>query len=79
MANLDSLMERINGETIAGAALTLLGGLFMFASQVNALWTAAIPTALVLIAVGIALIALGRYTTIRSNRTHPHTEEHSHY
>jgi predicted phage tail protein len=70
-------MERINGETIAGAALTLLGALFIFAAQINATWVAAIPAALILIAVGIALIVLGRYTTIKSNRLHPHTEEHS--
>jgi drug/metabolite transporter (DMT)-like permease len=70
-------MERINGETIAGAALTFLGVLFIIAAQINTIWTAAIPTALVLIAIGIALIALGRYTTIKSNRTHPHTEEHT--
>lgn len=72
-------MERINGETIAGAALTILGALFIVASQMNELWKAAIPTAFVLIAVGIALIALGRYTTRKSNRSSPHTEEHSHY
>jgi uncharacterized membrane protein len=72
-------MERINGETIAGAALTFLGGLFMFAAQVNTTWTAVVPVALILIAVGVALIALGRYTTRKANRAHPHTEEHSHH
>ncbi|AIF84241.1 hypothetical protein NTE_02187 [Candidatus Nitrososphaera evergladensis SR1] len=72
-------MERINGETIAGAALALLGALFMFAAQMNTTWAAAVPAALVLIAVGIALVVLGRYTTKKSNRSHPHTEEHSHH
>jgi predicted phage tail protein len=69
-------MERINGEAIAGAALTILGALFMFAAQVNKTWVAAIPAAIVLIAVGVALIVLGAYT-IRNNRSRPHTEEHS--
>ncbi|MEO9364170.1 MAG: hypothetical protein ABI348_09740 [Nitrososphaera sp.] len=48
----------------------------MFAAQVNKTWVAAIPAAIVLIAVGIALIVLGAYT-IRNNRSRPHTEEHS--
>jgi drug/metabolite transporter (DMT)-like permease len=69
-------MERINGETIAGAAITLLGILFVVAAQLNKTWVAAIPTALILIAVGIALVVLGRYTTMRTNRLHPHAEEH---
>ncbi len=70
-------MERINGETISGAALTLLGVLFLIAGQLNTIWIAVIPTAGLLIAIGVALLALGRYTTIKSNRTHPHTEEHA--
>ncbi|MEO9363715.1 MAG: hypothetical protein ABI348_07430 [Nitrososphaera sp.] len=69
-------MERINGEAIAGAALTFLGSLFMFAAQVNKTWVAAVPAALVLIAVGIALIVLGAYTIRNNNRARTHTEEH---
>jgi hypothetical protein len=71
-------MERINGETIAGAALALLGILFIFASFMNAAWQAAVLVAYLLIAVGIALIVLGRYTTMKSNRSGTHTEEHHH-
>lgn len=72
-------MERINGETIAGVALAFLGILFILASFVNPVWQAAVLASYVLIAVGIALIVLGRYTTIKTNRTRPHTEEHSHH
>ena len=72
-------MERINGETIAGAALAFLGILFISASFVNPVWQAATLAAYVLVAVGIALVVLGRYTTMKSNRSGTHTEEHSHH
>lgn len=71
-------MERINGEAIAGAALALLGGIFIFASMLNSAWQAATLVAYLLIAVGAALIVLGRYTTMKTNRSGSH-EEHSHY
>ncbi len=72
-------MERINGETIAGAALAFLAILFIYAAQVNAVWQVALPADYVLLAVGIALIVLGRYTTMKTNRTSTHTEEHPHH
>lgn len=72
-------MERINGETIAGCALAFLAILFIYAGQVNAVWAIALPADYVLLAAGIALIVLGRYTTMKSNRAGTHAEEHSHY
>jgi nitrate reductase gamma subunit len=72
-------MERINGETISGIALAFLAILFIYAAQVNAVWAVALPADYVLLAVGIALIVLGRYTTMNTNRSSTHTEEHSHH
>jgi hypothetical protein len=71
-------MERLNGEIIAGAALTLLGILFVYASRVNTVWTVTIPADFILLAVGIALIALGVWTRRNTNRMHSH-EEHPHH
>jgi uncharacterized membrane protein len=69
-------MERLNGETIAGMAIAFLGILFIYAAQVNAIWVVALPADYVLVAIGIALIALGRYTAMKNNRSSTHTEEH---
>lgn len=72
-------MERLNGETIAGTAIAFLGILFIYAAQVNAVWAVALPADYVLLAIGIALIVLGRYTAIKNNRSRTHTEEHPHH
>lgn len=71
-----SAMERINGESIAGIALAFLAVLFIVAAQVNAVWAVALPADYVLLAVGIALIALGRWTTMNANKNPP--VEHHH-
>lgn len=71
-------MERLNGEIIAGAALTFLGILFVFAAQLNKTWTVALPAAFILLAVGVGVIGLGVWSRRNTNRTHSH-EEHPHH
>ena len=57
--------SRLNGENIAGAAFILLASLFMAAGQVNAVFAVLYPADLLLLAIGIALLALG-YRTWRN-------------
>jgi drug/metabolite transporter (DMT)-like permease len=71
-------MERLNGEILAGAALTFLGILFVFASRVNTMWAVTLPADFILLAVGVALIGLGVWTRRNTNRMHSH-EEHPHH
>ncbi len=72
-------MERLSGETVAGAALTFLSILFIYAGSVNPIWAIALPADYIILAIGIGLIALGVISTQRKNRMHPHSEEHAHY
>lgn len=71
-------MERINGEIISGIALAMMAILFIYAAQVNSIWSVALPASYVLVAVGIALIGLGLWTRRNNNRLPSH-EEHPHH
>jgi hypothetical protein len=72
-------MERINGEIISGIALAMMAILFIYAAQVNSIWTVALPASYLLVAVGAALIGLGLWTRRNNNRHLPSREEHSHH
>ena len=61
-------MERINGESISGIALAFMAILFIYAGQVDSIWALTLPASYVLLAVGIALIGLGRWTTMNNNK-----------
>ncbi|MBV9668647.1 MAG: hypothetical protein JO327_11025 [Nitrososphaeraceae archaeon] len=71
-------MERINGETITGIALALLGILFIYAGMVNSVWATIRPAAYLILAIGAAFITLGVWE-IRKKRTSYVKEEHSHH
>ncbi|NWG37119.1 hypothetical protein [Nitrososphaera sp.] len=66
-------MGRLNGEIVAGTALTFLALLFIFAGMVNPIWAVALPADYVLLAVGIGVIALG-FWTASNEKKHPHVE-----
>jgi hypothetical protein len=62
-------MERINGTTIAGIAFVFLAFLFMIAGTVNAVWALLFPADFLILAIGIALMILGIWTTRKSQST----------
>ncbi|HEX6068063.1 MAG TPA: hypothetical protein VFZ05_04605, partial [Nitrososphaera sp.] len=55
-------MGRLNGEIVAGTALTFLALIFIYAGVVNPIWAIGFPAYYVLLAVGVGVIALGFWT-----------------
>ena len=55
-------MERINAETIAGIALVCLALIFIFAATMNKVWAIILPADYLILALGVAFIALGVIT-----------------
>jgi len=70
-------MERINAETIVGITLVLIALIFIFAATMNKVWAIILPADYLILALGVAFIALGVITT-RSNRKHSHEESTHH-
>jgi len=70
-------MERINAETIVGITLVLIALIFMFAATMNKVWAIILPADYLILALGVAFIALGVFTT-RNNRKHSHEESTHH-
>jgi len=68
-------MAVINGESITGIALILMGLLFLWAGAVNPAWATIIPADYFILAVGGGFLALGLKSLRKANR--PHSEEHS--
>jgi len=68
-------MGRLNGEIVAGAALTFLALIFIYAGVVNPIWAIGFPAYYVLLAVGVGVIALG-FWTAKNEKKHPQTEHH---
>ncbi len=71
-------MERINAETIAGIALVLLAMIFIFAATMNEVWAIILPADYLILALGVAFIALGVITIRNNNRKHSHEESTHH-
>lgn len=69
--------ERINGETIVGIALIVMGLLFMLAGTRNPTWASIFLADYILIGIGAGFLALGIVSISRNNRARAHSEEHS--
>ncbi len=70
-------MERINGETLTGISLIVLSILFIGAAQVNAVWALVVTVSYMILAFGLAFLALGIVTLVR-NRNKPEEKHASH-
>ena len=71
-------MERINAETIVGITLVLIALIFMFAATMNKVWAIILPADYLILALGVAFIALGVITIRNNNRKHSHEESTHH-
>lgn len=60
----------INGETIAGIALSFMGLMFIWLATMNAVWASVVLAAYLILAIGIGFIVLGVITVRRTNRMH---------
>ena len=60
-------MQRINGETIAGIALCILGLVFIYAGIVNETWRTILIVDFVIIAIGAGFIIVGIMAIKRTN------------
>ena len=70
--------QRLNGETIAGMALVVLGILFIWAGMMNAVWASIVLAAYVILAIGVGFIIVGVMAIKRTNNPESHSE-HSRY
>ena len=68
--------QRLNGETIAGIALVVMGILFIWAATMNAVWASIVLAAYVILAIGVGFIIVG---VIAIKRTNNPESQHSHY
>jgi predicted phage tail protein len=68
--------QRLNGETIAGMALVVMGILFIWAATMNAVWASIVLAAYVILAIGVGFIIVG---VIAIKRTNNPESQHSHY
>ena len=68
-------MGRLNGEIVAGTALTFLALIFIYAGVVNPIWAIGFPAYYVLLAVGVGVIALG-FWTAKNEKKHQQAEHH---
>lgn len=71
-------MERINAETIVGITLVTIALIFMFAATMNKVWAIILPADYLILALGVAFIALGVITIRNNNRKHSHEESTHH-
>ena len=71
-------MERINGETIVGITLVSIALLFLLAGSMNEVWAIIVPADYLILAIGLAFIALGVVTLVKHNRL-PHEETTHHH
>ena len=68
--------QRLNGETIAGMALVIMGILFIWAATMNAVWASIVLAAYVILAIGVGFIIVG---VVAIKRTNNPESQHSHY
>jgi putative Ca2+/H+ antiporter (TMEM165/GDT1 family) len=71
-------MERINAETIVGITLVTIALIFIFAATMNNVWAIILPADYLILALGVAFIALGVITIRNNNRKHSHEESTHH-
>lgn len=71
-------MERINAETIVGITLVTIALIFIFAATMNKVWAIILPADYLILALGVAFIALGVITIRNNNRKHSHEESTHH-
>ena len=71
-------MERINAETIVGITLVTIALIFIFAATMNEVWAIILPADYLILALGVAFIALGVITIRNNNRKHSHEESTHH-
>ena len=71
-------MERINSETIVGITLIIIALIFIFAASMNNVWAIILPADYLILALGVAFIALGVITIRNNNRKHSHEESTHH-
>jgi carbon starvation protein CstA len=71
-------MERINSETIVGITLIIIALIFIFAASMNEVWAIILPADYLILALGVAFIALGVITIRNNNRKHSHEESTHH-
>ena len=71
-------MERINAETIVGITLVTIALIFIFAATMNNVWAIILPADYLILALGVAFIALGIITIRNNNRKHSHEESTHH-
>jgi putative Ca2+/H+ antiporter (TMEM165/GDT1 family) len=72
-------MERLNGETIVGITLVFLAFIFIFAATQNEVWAIILPADYLILAIGVAFLALGVVTLIRNKKYAPEEEESAHH
>ena len=71
-------MERINAETIVGITLVTIALIFIFAATMNNVWAIILHADYLILALGVAFIALGVITIRNNNRKHSHEESTHH-
>ena len=71
-------MEKINSETIVGITLVIIALIFIFAATMNEVWAIILPADYLILALGVAFIALGVITIRNNNRKHSHEESTHH-
>ena len=68
----------VNGETLTGIALVALALLFILAATMNEVWAIILPADYLILAIGVAFIALGVVTSYKNTR-HSHEESTHHH
>jgi hypothetical protein len=63
--------QRINGETIAGAALVFIAILFLWAGTQNPVWATIALADYVILAIGVGFIIVGVMAIRRTNSPQP--------
>jgi hypothetical protein len=69
-------MSSINAEILAGIAILGLGVLFLLAGFLNHAWGLIIPADFVIIAIGIATLGVGIWTSMYEKKHPVHSEHH---
>jgi hypothetical protein len=69
-------MIGINAEIISGIAILGLGVLFLMAGLLNPVWELIIPADFVIIAIGIATLGIGIWSSMYEKKHPVHSEHH---
>ncbi|MDP8907015.1 MAG: hypothetical protein M3M88_05795 [Thermoproteota archaeon] len=69
-------MLSIGAEFIAGIAIVGLGVLFLIGGLLNPVWALIIPVDFVIIAIGVATLGLGIWSSIYEKKHSMHSKHH---